>query len=340
MFEQDLKKSIKDIKKEVDPVIEILLSNKIALKFQKIINYQMQSGGKRLRPALAVLSCRMLKGKMDDVIYPAAGLEILHNYTLIIDDIIDNGNLRRGKKTTRAKYGQSIANLISQAYAVSIFEAVSHSKDPLKILDVFSETLKKITEGQFLDILLERKGREKEEYVQKNRIQHITKTKYLEMISKKTAFLFQACCEVGGICAFAERKDIKSLKEFGFNLGIAFQIQDDILDMFGEEKDFGKKIGKDIEERKGGNIIILFALKEMHQEDKKTVLNVMAKTRINKRDVEKIMKLISQTKAKEKALKLRQEYYNKAKKYLNVLPRNQYNRTLENLAEFVVERKK
>lgn len=337
---KELKKTIESLKDKVDPVIEIILSNKVDVKFQRITNYQIQTGGKRLRPVLAILSCQMLGGKIRDVVYPAAGLEIMHTYTLIIDDIIDNGELRRNKQTTWVKYGKSIANLISQNYAVSIFEAVSHSKEPMKVLDIFSETLKKITEGQFLDVLCERHGREDESYVAKNRPKVVTIQKYLEMISKKTGALIQASCEVGAVCASGSRQDVKALREFGFNLGIAFQIQDDILDIFGKEKDFGKKIGKDIEERKGGNIILLLAKRELEKTKREKIIDIMKKKIITEKDKRQVVSLIETTKAKEKAEKLKEQYFQRAKKYLRVLPNNQYNDLLSDLADYVIKREK
>ena len=336
----NLKETMSVLKERVDPVIEILLLEKVSLKLQKIVNYQIQTGGKRIRPILAILSCKMLKGNIKDVLYPAASLEILHNYTLIIDDIVDNGKLRRNEKTTWFKYGKSIANFVSMNYAVSVFEAISHAPNAMRVLDILSETLKTITEGQCLDVLLERSGRENEEYIKKNRPSNISTQKYLEMISKKTASLIQSSCEIGGLCANAQRKDLKALREFGFNLGIAFQIQDDILDIFGKEKEFGKEIGKDIEERKGGNIIILFALKELKQIDKDKVLNVMKKKKITKSDIKKVISLIEKTKSREKAEKFKRKYFEKAKKYLGVLPKNKYNNLLSDLANYVVQREK
>jgi len=335
-----MEKILEKIKREVDPVIDIILLNNVSLKFRKIVDYQISTGGKRLRPALAVLSCYLLKGKLKDVLYPASGLEVFHNYTLIVDDIIDNGVSRRGKSTTWAKYGKSIANIIAMDYGVAVFEAALHSPCPEKITEIYIETMKKLTEGQFLDLLFERQGREQEKYITKNRFKKISTRKYLEMVSKKTASLMASSCEIGAVCAKAKQAHVKAVKEFGFNLGISFQIQDDVLDIFGKEKSFGKIIGGDIKERKGGNIVLLYALKELKKKEEKRIEAIMKKEKITEKEVREVIKLIKATKALEKADKLKKNYFEKAKKNLKALPKNKWNKHLEKLAQFVIEREK
>ena len=151
--------------------------------------------------------------------------------------------------------------------------------------------------------------------------------------------LFQACSEVGGICAKANDRKLKLLKGFGFNLGMAFQIQDDILDIFGDEKKLGKKIGKDIEERKLGNIIILLAMSEFSLKDKKKFLNILRKKRISSKDIKEGIDLIKKTKAQEKAYKLEMNYIKKAKQSLAKLPKNKWNKILVDLTDYLVKRK-
>ena len=232
--------------KIVDPVIKKALILNVSKKFRPLVKYPVSTGGKRLRPALAIMSCLMLGGKLKDALYPAAGLEILHNYTLIIDDMIDHDFLRRGHPTTWALFGNSIAQCIGVEYAATIFQAANNSKKVFLLSDLFSKTIKTVIEGEILDILFERGGRENEPYVVKNRYRRVREKDYFEMISKKTAVLLQASCEVGAICADANRKELNALKRYGFNLGMLFQITDDILDIFGDEKKFKKKIGRDI----------------------------------------------------------------------------------------------
>jgi geranylgeranyl diphosphate synthase type I len=338
IFKDKLNLIFKTITKTIDPVIEELLDFYVDKKFRKIVKYQILTGGKRIRPALIITCCKLLDGRIKDATYPAAGLEILHNYSLIIDDIIDNSNLRRRKPTLWAKFGRTIAQCISVDYTAAAFQAANRSKEPVKISELFAKTMKIVVGGEILDILFERTGREGEPYIVKNRYQKIGEKDYFEMISKKTATLFQTCCQVGGICAKAKERQIEALSNYGFNLGIAFQIKDDILDIFGKERAFGKKIGKDVKERKGGNIVILFALKKLNLANKKKLQKILRKRRINKNDIEEVINLIKKTDAYQKAYQLGKNFIGEAKKNLLLLPQNKWNNILREIADFVMER--
>jgi geranylgeranyl diphosphate synthase type I len=326
--------------KIVDPKIKEILDLYVDKKTRKLVNYQIEVGGKRLRPALAVASCLVCGGEINDVLYPAAGLEILHNYTLIIDDIIDNSDLRRGKPTTWFKFGRSIAQCVGMGYSATIFQAANKSKNPIKTSELLAKALKAIVDGEILDILFEQSGREDEKYITANRYKKITQHDYFRMIDQKTVTLIQACCEIGGITAGAKKSEMATLKKYGFNLGIAFQIKDDILDIFGNEKKFGKKIGNDIKERKLGNIVIFYALRELPQPKRKKVLTILRKKEIKDKEIKEVIKLIKETKAKERAYLLGKDYTKKAKENLKFLPHNKWNEILNKIADFVIERNK
>jgi len=326
--------------KLVDPKIKEILSLSVSKRMQKLINYQVAMGGKRFRPALTIASCLVCNGKIEDALYPAAGLEILHNYTLIYDDIIDNSELRRGKPTVWFNFGKSIAQCIGMDYGASIFQAANRSKNSFVISEIFSKTIKNVVEGEILDILFEQSKREDEKYIMKNRYKNITEDDYLKMVSKKTSSLICACCEVGALVAEARESEIKALKNYGFNLGAAFQIKDDILDIFGEEKDFGKKIGKDIEERKLGNVVIFHALKEFSSKEKEEFLKILRKDKIESQDIKKAVNLIKKTKAQERSFSFGEKYIERAKESLKKLPKNKWNEFLSEIADFVIKRKK
>lgn len=325
--------------KDVNPVIKEILGSYLGSRTKDTAYYQIDAGGKRLRPALAIASCFLLGGKIKNIIYPAAGLEILHNNTLIVDDIIDHSLIRRNKSTTWANFGKSIAECLSLVYSVSFIQAALKSKELLKISEIFVKTMKVIVEGEILDILFEQSGRKEEPYIVKNRYLRITEKDYFKMVRKKTATLFQSCCEVGGICAQAKEKEIKALKNYGLNLGIAFQIKDDILDIFGG-KEFGKKIGGDIRERKLGNIVILLAFKELSFGDKNIILKKIRKERMKISDIKEAFRLIKKTNSYERAYQLAGRYIGKAKENLKTLPQNKWNDILNEIADFVIERKK
>lgn len=324
----------------IKPAMTEILDVYVDEKYREIVKYQIFTGGKRLRPALAFIACQLLGGKANDAIYPAAGLEILHNYSLIVDDIIDNSTLRRNKPTVWYKFGKSIASCVSVDYAAAIFEAANKSKKPLEISETFAKTLKIIFNGEILDILFERAGRSKEPYIAKNRYGKITEKDFFDMCGKKTAILFQSCCEVGGILADASQKELEALKNYGFNLGIAFQIQDDILDVFGDEKSFGKKIGKDIMERKGGNIIVMLALAKLPKKDGDKIISIMEKNRVKAGEVNEIMNLISKTYSKQEADELKKKFIKKAVESLDLLPKNKWNNIMKEITDFIITREK
>ncbi len=332
---------LRETAKIVDPKVKEVLGIYVDKKTQKLLNYQIEIGGKRLRPGLAIASCLVCNGKIEDVLYPAAGLEILHNCTLIIDDIIDNSKLRRGKPTIWFKFGKSIAECIGIDYMAAIFQAANRSKNPVEASELFAKTLKILVKGEILDLLFEQQGRIDEPYIVKNRYQNITEKDYFEMVSKKTAILFQVCCETGAICAKAKKEEIDALKNYGLNLGIAFQIQDDILDVFGDKKKTGKeRIGHDIKGKKLSNIVILSTLKELPLSEKKKILTIFKKREIEDKDVKEVIGIINETNAEEKSNLLREKYIQKTKKSLKILPKNKWNEVLNKIADFVVERNK
>jgi geranylgeranyl diphosphate synthase type I len=323
---------------KINLTAEYLLKKHIDGKFGRIVHYQISTGGKRLRPALAIAAAKLFGGKLNDVLCPAAGLEILHNCTLITDDIIDHSRVRRNKPTVWSKFGKSIAECLSLDYLASAFEGASEAKNSSQGVKIFARTLKTIMDGEIYDILFEQKGRDDEPYIAANRRLGVGKKDYYKMAGKKTAFLFQSACEVGGICGKANKKDLERIKNFGFNLGMAFQIQDDILDTFGDEKKFGKKIGKDIEERKLGNIVILFALERMANSEKEKIMRVFQRQKITNKDIQSVVNLIKNTDALYRAEDLAESFLNKARAELKFLPQNKWNKILESFVEFIAQR--
>lgn len=339
-YKEELRSFLKKTIKQVDPIIKELLESSIDRKFHQLIDYQVFVGGKRLRPALTIMSAKLFRGSTKDVIFPAAGLEILHNATLIVDDIIDHSKLRRKKPTLWFKYGQSIAECIGLDYLAAAFEGANRSQTPSEFSEIFANTLKTVINGEMLDILFEQRGREDEPFIVKNRYKNVDKAKYYKMVGKKTAILAQACCEVGAISARAPKSQVQALKDYGFNFGMAFQIRDDILDIFGDQDKFGKKIGKDIEERKLGNIVILSALNELSKTDKNKLLQIIRKKDIKNKDIKEAIKLIKKTNSHKEAYHLAEEFVKKAKQSLEKLPQNKWNKMLEHLVDFSIQREK
>lgn len=341
MTKISLKEKLAEVNVLVEPIIKELLTRDVEKQNAEVAFYQCSVGGKRIRPAMVVISGQVFGGKVDDLLYPAASIEIMHNATLITDDIIDHSLTRRDQPTTWNKYGKSIAECSALVYMASVYSGLAHVNNGAELIDLYSQTLKIIIDGEIKDILFERSGREDENYVVKNRYKTITTADYFEMIGQKTAILLEASCKAGAICAGADEKQIKTIGEFGFNLGMAFQIQDDILDIFGDEKEFGKKIGKDIIEKKMGNFVILTAIEQLKPVDKKTMLGLLeGANEITDADIVMATKLIEKTDAKQTVETIANSYIVDALKALKKLPQNEHTDTLAELAEYIIHRKK
>ncbi len=199
------------------------------------IRYTLASGGKRIRPVLVLVSCNVYSESVDDAIFPALAVELFHNFTLIHDDIMDNAPLRRNQPTVHKKWGPNVAILSGDALYVMAYQLLSKTeKSKLgKVLSVFNDIALGVCEGQQMDMDFETTP-------------FVSQEEYLQMIELKTSVLIKGALQIGGIIGGAPEADIIKLGEFGLNLGIAFQLQDDLLDSYGDPNIFGKKIGGDI----------------------------------------------------------------------------------------------
>ncbi len=322
----------------VDPYMEKYLKSTCSNEFEEVVLYQVKVGGKRVRPALVILSAQAAGGKVEDALPIAAAIELIHNYSLILDDIIDRGELRRGAPTVWKKYGLSMAILAAVHYREAVAEAINESKHSLKLHDLIAKTIKTLIEGERLDILFEQTGRVDEPYVIENRRKVVTLDEYLKMVYAKTGSLIEASCRAGGIVADASPEIVDALGVYGRNIGIAFQIADDIIDIFGKEEEMGKTKGKDIIEHKMGNIVILLSLKELKSSDREFLSSLLKKEPISKEELNKAIELISKTSARDRAYEIGEKYLNEALEMLEKLPQNEARRDLEELAKFILYR--
>ncbi len=203
------------------------------------IHYTLSLGGKRLRPLLTLIACELFGGNTEEAIQPAVGLELFHNFTLLHDDIMDLAPLRRGKPTVYRKWNTNRAILSGDTLFVLAYEKICMARPEVlpDVLSLFNTTARQVCEGQQLDMNFETR-------------QDVTIEDYLEMIRLKTAVLIACSLKLGALMAGASREDTSFLYRFGENLGMAFQLQDDYLDVFGQLNKFGKQIGGDIIARK------------------------------------------------------------------------------------------
>jgi geranylgeranyl diphosphate synthase type II len=210
------------------------------------IRYIMSIGGKRLRPALVLMSCSLFTDSVDHAVKPALGIEIFHNFTLLHDDIMDRSVVRRNQPTVHNKWNDNIAILSGDAMSIISYEYISQSPvDQLKdVLELFNATALKVCEGQQFDLNFEKET-------------EVSVSDYIRMIELKTSVLLAASLKLGAILGRASTEDRDHLYEYGKNLGIAFQIRDDYLDTFGDPEKFGKRIGNDIVTNKKTYLMIM-----------------------------------------------------------------------------------
>ena len=199
------------------------------------VKYAVSVGGKRLRPILTLMACNLFTDKINEAVSPAAGIEMFHNFTLVHDDIMDNASIRRNFPTVHSKWGANQAILSGDVMAFLANECFLQlpQEKILKVMRIFNNTAIEVCQGQQMDMDFEKRD-------------IVLEVDYIPMIRKKTAVLIAAALKIGAIIGGAEDKDSQSLYDFGINLGLAFQIQDDILDIWSEEKIFGKNQGGDI----------------------------------------------------------------------------------------------
>ena len=199
------------------------------------VRYILSLGGKRVRPALALLACNLYADDVTPAVAPALGLEIFHNFTLLHDDIMDKADVRRGHPTVHRKWDENTAILSGDAMQMVacryMCQAPAH--DLPRVLDAFTRMALEICEGQQYDMEFERRT-------------EVTAEEYLEMIRLKTAVLLATALRIGAWIGGADDRDADLLYDFGINLGLAFQLKDDLLDVYGDERTFGKRIGGDI----------------------------------------------------------------------------------------------
>ena len=265
------------------------------------------NGGKRLRPYMVIRSCQILGGKSSDAMISASAVEMVHNFTLVHDDIMDNDDMRHGVPTVHKKFGMPIAILAGDVLFSKAFQIISESKlSPNATTHLISRLAKAcvdVCEGQLLDIKM----------ADEKRIP--TEREYITMIGKKTAALFDVSCAMGAICATNKPKDISNLSAFGRNLGIAFQITDDLIGVMGNPKVTKKPVGNDLREGKK-SLPILMAIKIAKGSEREIILKAFGNSKISKSDLNKAVEIIRSLGIEEKVRNQALKYAEKSEKSL------------------------
>jgi len=320
---------------QADPVILDALSRGAPSEFRPALSYHFEVAGKRMRAAMVVLSCAAAGGRVERAIKPAAVVEMIHNYSLVMDDLIDRGEVRRGRPTVRVVMGDSIALLVAMFYREVLDDLIEDLPANRNVRKVAVKTMKEIIDGERLDLLLEQAGRT-DPYLIKNRISNPTFKTYLDMVGKKTASLFKAAGQIGAYAANAETRIVNALGTYGWKAGLAFQVMDDVLDICGEKT--GKQQAKDIIEHKLGNAAILIALRFLSRKDREELKKIVGSERVSTQMLKKARSMVNKTPAERECREIAMKYLEDAEASLSVLKPSPFKDALSDLADQVVAR--
>ncbi|RKE03165.1 polyprenyl synthetase family protein [Marinifilum flexuosum] len=270
------------------------------------MKYILGIGGKRLRPILVLLSANLFKEDLKKIYLPAIGIEVFHNFTLLHDDVMDNAPIRRSKATVHEKWNNNVAILSGDAMSIKAYQYIVSCEDRhlRDVLTVFNQTALEVCEGQQFDMEFEDRS-------------DVQIDEYLEMIRLKTAVLLGGSLKMGAVMGDADAKDAELLYHFGVNLGMAFQLQDDFLDVFGDEEVFGKKIGGDILCNKK-TFLLIKAFELAKGEDKKELEEwVSAKDFNAEEKIIAVRSIYEKLKVKDQSQAKIDEYFSLCLEYLD-----------------------
>jgi len=281
--------------------------------------YIMKEGGKRLRPILTMICAGLVGGNPDDAIDSAVAIEVLHNFTLVHDDIMDNSPIRRGRQTIHEKWDSPTAILTGDVmigYAYKLLPRSTVHKNSDKILSVFTNELIEVCERQVLDMVFNEK-------------KDVEIDDYINMIDKKTARLIETSSVIGALIGNGSDLEIQSIRKISHNIGLAFQIQDDLLDMTAKQEDFGKKIGKDIIE--GKKTFLVLKAKEIikSNDDRSLLLRFIENNGLNEAEVPLMNELFLRNGIYEIAQNEIDRYFDEAFSLFTNLKNNYYSEMLK-----------
>lgn len=319
-----------EVRLEFEKYIEKEKFNTSNYPLYQAINYIMASGAKRFRPTLLVMSYQIFREDISRTLPAAFAIELFHNFTLIHDDIMDNASIRRGQPTVHEKFGLNQAILTGDAMMIIAYQYLMRSttqENLAPVVETMTKMAIEVCEGQDLDMVFE------DETL-------VDVPDYLKMIEMKTSVLLAASLKIGGLLAGADDEDIEHLYEFGRNIGISFQIQDDILDTFGNSQKVGKRIGGDIYQKKK-TYLFTKALEILSPEMKGHLLTYYTSERdLEETDVSEVKNIFQKNNVLEEARLEQERYYRIAMGHLAAINASEDRKTpLKNLSRKLFERK-
>ncbi len=294
-----------ELLKKVNEALDNVVYDRQPASLYDPIKYVLSIGGKRVRPVLTMLSYNLYKDDPLSIMPQAIGLETYHNFTLLHDDLMDHADMRRGHETVHKKWDANRAILSGDTMLLQAFERVEDC-DPAKlpaVFKVFIQTTLEIGEGQQLDVEFETRN-------------DVTEDEYIEMIRLKTSVLLACACKVGAIMADAPAEDIENMYKFGEKLGLAFQLQDDLLDVYGDPAVFGKNIGGDITSNKKTYMLINAVNRANPAQREQLMKWIEAKEFDRNEKVKAVTELYNEIGIRELCEQKIEEYYQKSLVYL------------------------
>jgi len=269
-----------EYKEKIDEKINSLVIEKEPKSLYDPVNYVLSGGGKRIRPIILLFACESVGGNINDALDAGAAIEVLHNFTLVHDDIMDNADTRRGNETVHKKWNINTAILAGDNLIAIAYKSLLRTKalGIEEIVKEFTEGVVEVCEGQSYD----------KDFEQEN---DVTIDKYLMMIQKKTAKLIEVSAVMGAIIGGGSEKQIENIRRFAINSGLAFQIQDDLLDIIADEKEFGKKIGGDLIEGKKTYLLLKSLEVVNRKEDRERIEMIVKNSGIKENEQQEITRI-------------------------------------------------
>ena len=315
-----LKSSLKRVEREISKNIK---------DEEKLITltagHLIKAKGKKIRPLLTLLVSKMLNYKGNADVTLAVCIEFIHNATLLHDDVIDTGKIRRGKLSANQIWGNKVSVLVGDYLLSRAFKLMVKNKS-LKLLEILSQTSLILARGQIQD-------------VGNNQNVNLTEKKYLSIIDAKTAELFRISCFLPTIITDQDKRTQKIFNDFGFNFGMAFQLSDDVLDYFGDSSKMGKSVGKDFFEGKV-TYPVIHCFKKSDKKSKKIIAKLFFKRKRSKKDLVVLLNLMKKTNTYKSSIEFVRKYAEKAKTNINKFEGNKYKVYLDELVDHLIIRDK
>lgn len=321
-----LRRLYNNIMKDLEEVeLELRLFSRSPNKLiSDISTYLFQTNGKRIRPALLLLCSKLLGYKGKEHILMSTLVEAIHTASLIHDDIIDNSRIRRGRESIHARWGPNITVLLGDYLYIKAL-GLSLQSEHRQIIQILTSISARMVEGELT------------EYYLSGNLE-LAEKDYLDIINKKTASLFSASCRIGGILGKASKKEENYLAEYGANLGMSFQIIDDLLDFTGDEKTLGKPILCDLSE---GRITLplIYTLNNDGRENKKRVIELLKQKNQDRESLEEVLKIVKSNGALDYTHKKAEEFSHKSREIISQFPKSTHREALSLLSEFILKRR-